>query len=258
MNAVATIEPGTCTAIGSSELDRVPLELLEREIAELAAHIHAATCRFLLLVRELDRREGWAEWGCKSCAHWLSWQCAIGLGAAREQVRVARRLEELPAIRAAFGRGQLSFSQVRAMTRVATPETQEELLEIAEHATASQLETLIRRYRGVLEVELGEADASFRRRFVTCRHDDDGSLLIEARLPAEEGALVLTALEAARDALRAAQDVSADTPLERSDAAAEAHGENEHAPRRAPAEDEDVSAETPSERPAVSNADATC
>ena len=82
-----------------------PLERLEREIGELAAHIHAATCRWLGLVAEYDRREGWAEWGCKSCAQWLSWQCALAPSAARAQVRVARRLAELPLIRAAFGRG---------------------------------------------------------------------------------------------------------------------------------------------------------
>ncbi|MGH2821645.1 MAG: hypothetical protein ACRDLY_01215, partial [Thermoleophilaceae bacterium] len=80
-------ERGPRSSNASFDLYQLPLELLEREITQLAAHIHAATCRFLLLVGELDRREGWAEWGCKSCAHWLSWQCAIGLGAAREQVR---------------------------------------------------------------------------------------------------------------------------------------------------------------------------
>src|SRR3954470_3102037 len=96
-----------------------PLELLEREISELAAHIHAATCRWLLLVGEYDRREGWAEWGCKSCAQWLSWRCSLAPSAAREQVRVARQLAELPLIAAAFGRGELSYSQVRALSRVA-------------------------------------------------------------------------------------------------------------------------------------------
>ena len=230
MNTVVGAESRPDATQAPRALDCLPLELLEREISELAAHIHAATCRFLLLVGELDRREGWAEWGCKSCAHWLSWRCAIGLGAAREQVRVARAIDDLPAIRAAFGRGRLSFSQVRAMTRVATPESEEELLEIAEHATAAQLEALIRRYRGVLEIELGDADAAFRQRFVNCRHDEDGSLLIEARLPAEEGAVVLAALDAARSALRSGEEVRC--------------------------ADEDVSAETPAERQAVSNADA--
>src|SRR5215210_2518855 len=87
------------------------LESLEREITELASHIHAATCRWLGLVAEYDRREGWAQWGCRSCAHWVSWRCGIAPVAAREHVRVARRLDELPLIRQAFSEGRLSFSK---------------------------------------------------------------------------------------------------------------------------------------------------
>src|SRR5918996_5150348 len=89
-----------------------PLELLEREITALACEIHAATCRWLELVAEYDAREGWAQWGCRSCAHWVSWQCAIAPGPAREHVRVARRLRELALVRAAFAGGELSFSKV--------------------------------------------------------------------------------------------------------------------------------------------------
>ena len=179
-----------------------PLERLEREIGELAAHIHAATCRWLGLVAEYDRREGWAEWGCKSCAQWLSWRCALAPPAAREQVRVARRLLELPLIREAFGRGELSYSQVRALSRVATAELESSLLELARYATAAQLERTLRAYRGVVERELSPADAAHGERYLVCEHDDDGSLLIRGRLPAEEGALVLGALDAARDSLR--------------------------------------------------------
>jgi hypothetical protein len=180
-----------------------PLERLEREIGELAAHIHAATCRWLTLVAEFDRREGWAEWGCKSCAHRLSWRCALAPSAAREQVRVARRLSDLPGIRAAFGRGELSYSQVRALSRVATPELEPALLEVARYATAAQLERTLRAYRGVLERELSAADLTHGDRYLVCEHDDDGSLLLRARLPADEGALVLAALDAAKDSLRA-------------------------------------------------------
>jgi hypothetical protein len=189
----------------------MPLAALEREITELAAHINAATCRWLALVAEFDRREGWAEWGCKSCTHWLSYRCGLSPAAAREQVRVGRKLEALPAICHAFGDGELCYSQVRAITRVATPEIEGDLVEIARHATAAQLETLMRAYRGVLEVELGGAQPAHRRRYVRCEHDDDGSLLINARLPAEEGALVLSALQAGRDALRKAGGASAET-----------------------------------------------
>jgi Domain of unknown function (DUF222)/HNH endonuclease len=191
-----------------------PLERLEREIGELAAHIHAATCRWLTMVAEYDRREGWAEWGCKSCAHWLSWRCALAPSAAREQIRVARRLSELPLIRAAFGRGELSYSQVRALSRVATPELEPSLLELARFATAAQLEPTLRAYRGVLERELSAADLTHGERYLVCEHDDDGSLLLRARLPADEGALVLAALDAARDSLRAGSEGGGRAPGE--------------------------------------------
>jgi hypothetical protein len=196
---------------GRATLDALPTERLEANITELAAHINAATARWLCLIAEFDRREGWAEWGCKSCGHWLSYRCGLSPAAAREHVRVARRLGDLPEIRAAFGRGELGYSQVRALTRVASSETEHQLVEIARHATAAQLETVVRAYRGVLEVELGQRAPEHRRRWVRCEHDDDGSLLIQGRLPAEEGALVLAALEAGRDALRDGGSASAET-----------------------------------------------
>src|SRR5215213_2193231 len=108
-----------CSHDDSSPVGRnKPLARLEREITELASHIHAATCRWLGLVAEFDRRGGWGAWACRSCAEWISWRCSISPGAAREHVRVARRLEELPLIRSAFGEGRLSYSKVRALTRV--------------------------------------------------------------------------------------------------------------------------------------------
>jgi uncharacterized protein DUF222 len=103
-----------------TELKSVPLDRLEKEITELAAHIHAATCRWLCLVAEFDRREGWAAWGAKSCADWISFTCGVAPGAAREHVRVARRLGELPAVHDRFAAGELSYSKVRAVTRLAT------------------------------------------------------------------------------------------------------------------------------------------
>ena len=113
------------------------LDSLEHQITELAAHIHAANYRLLCLIAEFDRREGWCQWGILSCAHWLNWKCGIGLGAARDKVRVARSLESLPRIGEAFRSGQVSYSKVRAMTRVATPENENYLLNIAHHGTAA-------------------------------------------------------------------------------------------------------------------------
>ncbi len=105
--------------------DRVAaLDRLGDEIAELSAHLDAATARLLDLIREFDAREGWAN-GFRSCAAWLSWRVGLDLGAAREKVRTARALGTLPLLAQALARGELSYAKVRALTRVATPETEE-------------------------------------------------------------------------------------------------------------------------------------
>ena len=134
------------TSIPRPPPDEPPIEQLESEICELAAHIDSATCRWLLLVAEFDERRGWAEWGVHSCAHWLSWRCSIAPRSARERIRVARRLRELPHVRAAFSVGELSYSKVRALTRVAEPDTEQDLVQIARHATGAQLDKLVRGY----------------------------------------------------------------------------------------------------------------
>jgi hypothetical protein len=117
-------------------------------------------------------------------------------------VRVARRLEEMPLVRSAFARGELSYSKVRALTRLGPIESEAELLELARHATSAHLERIVRGYRGVLAAE---GDRAYRERFLSFSHEDDGSLVIRGRLPAEEGALLLKALEVAREGLAADQ-----------------------------------------------------
>lgn len=121
------------------------LDSLENEITELTAHIHAATYRLLCLIAEFDRRRGWAQWGILTCADWLNWKCGLGLVAARKQLRVAHSLEHLPGIAEAFRLGEVSYSKVRAMTRVATSDNERYLLQIARHGTASHVERLVRK-----------------------------------------------------------------------------------------------------------------
>lgn len=189
-----------------AETPELPLERLEAEITELAGHLWAATCRWLLLVAEFDRREGWASWGCKSCAHWLSWRCGVALGPAREKVRVARRLQELPLISEAFARGELSYSKVRALSRVANSENEAELVGLARTATTAQLERLMRAYRRALAAdEVEEVNRRHAERYLRCSCDEDGSLVISGRLSPEDGALVTAALDLAT------KDVSAET-----------------------------------------------
>src|SRR5258707_4784520 len=117
--------------------ERERLEALGDEIASLAAHMEAAMCRWLGLVAEYDEREGWVEWGCRSCSDWLAHRCSLSPTTARDHVRVARRLRELPLIREAFARGELSYSKVRALTRVEDVTRERDLLELAQYMTAS-------------------------------------------------------------------------------------------------------------------------
>lgn len=186
------------------DLEGLPLERIEHEITELASHLYAGTCRWLELIAEFDRREGWGSWGCRSCAEWISWRCAVGSRAAREHVRVARRLDDLRRIHSAFSRGELSYAKVRALTRVAESDTEAELLELAGYATAAQLERLVRAYRRVTTKEANEVHDD---RYLTWHWDEDGSFCIHGRLAPEDGAVVLLALEAERDRLWEASGV---------------------------------------------------
>jgi Domain of unknown function (DUF222) len=124
------------------------LERLGDEIAELSAHLDAATARLLALIREFDERAGWNT-GFLSCAHWLAWRVGLDLGAARERVRVARALGALPLLAAALARGEVSYSKVRALTRVATPETEARLLTVGRAGTVSHVERIVRGWRRV-------------------------------------------------------------------------------------------------------------
>ena len=173
---------------------------LAASITELMGHLNAANRRWLAMIAEFDRRQGWSDGLTKSCAHWLNWQCGVDLGAAREKVRVARALEALPLIGAAMGRGELSYAKVRALTRVATPEDEAFLVQIGLHGTAHHVEELVRKYRRMKQVEALSREARQQaNRSVTYSYDDDGSLILKARLPSEAGAMLLKALEIALD-----------------------------------------------------------
>lgn len=200
MNAISSYD--AVRAANAGDIDRA--ESLEREITVLASHIYAGTYRLLSLVRELDGCAPWGAWGLNSCAHWLNWKCGIGLNAAREKVRVAHALADLPRISAAFARGELSYAKVRAMTRVATPANEDYLLMIAGHGTAAHVERAVRAYRGVQRSEERErAGEQYAEREMHYARDEDGTVVMTARLPAAEGAVVMKALEAGVDALRA-------------------------------------------------------
>jgi Domain of unknown function (DUF222)/HNH endonuclease len=195
----ATTDP----ARGAPDPAAVPTEHLEARICELAGHLTAATCRFLLLVADFDARKGWAAWEMPSCAAWLSWKCQVAPGTAREQVRVARALAGLPVIRAEFAAARLSYAKVRALTRIAVPETERDLAAMALPMTAGQLERFARAHRRVTAAR--DADARKQRR-LSWGWVDDHVLMLRGLLPADGAAVLLQALRAARNDLEHPHD----------------------------------------------------
>ena len=176
----------------------VKLRRLGDEIAELAARLDAATARLLDLIRDFDARGGWGN-GFRSCAEWLTWRIGLAPGAAREHVRVARALGTLPRLSQA-SRGELSYSKVRALTRVATAETEERLLKVGKAGTAAHVERIVRAWRYVdRQAEIRETAERHRARALHVYQDEDGMVIIRGRLEPEAGAVLMQALAAARE-----------------------------------------------------------
>jgi 5-methylcytosine-specific restriction endonuclease McrA len=203
----------------------IKLNHLADNITELVAHLDAGTFQLLQMICEFDADQGWSGPGIASCAHWLNWKCGMSMGSARERVRVARALPELPAISAAFCKGQVSYSKVRAMTRVATPKNEAALLQVALHGTASHVETQVRLYRKTKRIEaLEEENLRHGHRALSWYIDDDGYWVFKGRFTAEQGAVLQKALEAAGDQLFEEQqnvpgdvagEIDRNTPLDR-------------------------------------------
>ena len=197
----APVPPPLPTHQAWESVDPDVLTTLRAEITSLSAHVYAETHRLLRLIAEFDRLEGWKREGFASCAEWLAYSTRIDKMTAREKVRVARALVDLPETSAAMARGELSFSQARAITRVADPESEAELLGHASEMSAAALERLVRSWRRPGPSD--EAAVEARRHASRCLSvfpDDDGSYLIRGRLDPEVGALLMRAIEAASDA----------------------------------------------------------
>jgi Domain of unknown function (DUF222) len=165
------------------------LQELEAELAQQQAHMNAATARWLALLADYDRRSD--EVGT-TFEGWVAWRFGVSYWEAAELVRVARALQELPAIRAAFERGELTYAKVRALTRVATPACEERLLPLARVLTPAQLARALRVYE---RVSAAQAGRQHELEYVTYFWDDDGSLALQARLASEDGTILVRALD---------------------------------------------------------------
>ena len=208
--AVAAAKPAhgtpveSCVATSPTAVDAAPpeaaeppdLDQLGDQIAALSARIDAATYELLCHLHRFDRHHGWE--GFRSCAHWLNWRTGLDLGAAREKLRVAAALADLNHIAAALACGQLSYSKVRALTRIATPDTEARLLAVALSSTAAQVERLVRGWRQAdREAQPDAEQVRLASRGLRMEVDEKGMVVVRGRLTPEVGAVLLRAVEAA-------------------------------------------------------------
>ena len=179
---------------------RLAIDDLDRAILTLAGRINAATYELLVLIREFDERAGWLKWGFDNCTQWLHWRCDLSLSAAREKIRVAHALKDLPQISAAFSTGELSYSKVRALTRVATPSDESSLCDFAMTVTAATLEERCRQLRNVQPESTDEANRLYANRSLSIwRNVGRGTMTITVELPMEQGELIAQAIDKAAE-----------------------------------------------------------
>ena len=175
-----------------------PLEQLEDDIISLSQHINASEYQFLELIREFDIRQGWKSWLFNSSAEWLNFKCGMSLGTAREKVRVAMALFDLPACSAAFAQGSLSYSKARALSRIANRHNEKDLLAFAEKATAAQVERQCQQLRNAQRrLSTRDANQAHNSRYLRRQILDDGTMTISMQLTQEAGELVMQAIAAA-------------------------------------------------------------
>ncbi|MFT7246663.1 MAG: hypothetical protein ACI82A_004042 [Candidatus Azotimanducaceae bacterium] len=189
-------------------------DALETELLTLAAHLNAANYRFLKLLADFDAHQGWYGTGIKSFAHYLNWKIGMNTVMAREKVRVARALADLPLIDAAFAAGQVSYSMVRAMSRVATLVNEATLLQMARYTTAAQMELIVRKYQVTRRLDEPDDARAEDDKCLTWYQDETGVYDIHVRLPAEEGAVLIKALE-----IMTEQNYQAEQPAQQAAAA---------------------------------------
>jgi Domain of unknown function (DUF222) len=188
---------------------------LDVAIGRLVRQMNADSYRMLVLVRDFDDRFGWKKWSFQSCAEWVAWRCEISLSAAREKVRAAHALRSLPAISAAFAEGRLSYSKVRALTRVAHAYDEDLLLAYALTATVPRVEERCRQIRNVAPDSVHHARRAWEHRSLTMWRDEGrGMLRLTVEVPIEEGELIARALDCAVAAGEVTTDIDPNVGIE--------------------------------------------
>lgn len=186
----------TTAATVADDLAELPLERLEAELCTWSANLAAAEYRWFTLLAEFDRRHGWQQWECHSCIAWMRWQLSLDHRTAREKLRVAHALARSPLIAEQMRLGRLSYSKVRAITRISEPANEASLVAIALAGTTAQVERTVAAYRRALPPDHDASDdTQFQKRGLHVRHHDDRTTTITITLPATLAMEVIAAVD---------------------------------------------------------------
>ena len=184
----------------------IEIDELDEAIGQLNRSINASSYQLLLLIREFDERAGWLKWSFTDGVTWLKWRCDLGTGTAREKLRIAHALKELPLISDAFASGNLSYSKVRVMTRVATTENEADLIALAKRMTVRHLTEHCKQRSNAQKASTALAQAAQNSRAFRVWHDTaKGTVHFSIELPVEEGELVEKAVE--KEAVRLSSEI---------------------------------------------------
>jgi Domain of unknown function (DUF222)/HNH endonuclease len=191
------------------------IDELDAAIRRLVRQMNSECYQMLVLVREFDDRFGWKKWSYKTCAEWLAWRSDISLSTAREKVRTAHALRNLPAIAAAFEQGRLSYSKVKALTRVAHRHDEDLLLAYALDANVARVAEPCQQIRNVAPESAHHARRAWGNRSLTMWRDEKRGLFrFTVEVPVEEGELIVRALDCAVAAGDVTLDVDPDAIAE--------------------------------------------
>lgn len=183
------------TGVAQARFAALPTEQLEAWICQMSANLSAAEHDWLVAIAEFDARNGWHAWGVSSCVHWLGWHVGLEQRTAREKLRVGHALRRFPAISAAMASGHISYSKVRALTRIATDTNEATLVMWALAATSNQVERIVAGYSQSTRSSRRRDKQQWEGRSLLHSTDDDGSITITLRLPADAAVEFLSAVE---------------------------------------------------------------
>lgn len=206
----------TDAIVASSQLQS-EIEEIDAAIGRLSRQMNAFNYELMIMIREFDERGGWLKWGFTDAVSWLRWRCDLSANAARDKLRVAHALKKLPVMSKAFEHGELSYSKVRSLTRIATSENEAGLIEQAAVLSASNVEALCRQRLNTKKAATDSANRSHAKRSLRLwQSENTGMMTVAIDLTIDEGKLFEKAIEKAAGLL-AAETLNAPDALQHED-----------------------------------------